>query len=74
MNRRSRLLNCLGLFLLWNLKHMYEFRLNGWPVWPALRPGLVAVPALICGALFLAGEPRVLEWMRVTLKEADEGV
>jgi len=62
LNRRDRILNVFILFLLFTVKHIIEFRMNGQPWRRALCPELVAVSALFSVAMYGVGE--AVEWIK----------
>jgi len=62
LNRRSLIFNAFVLFLLFTLKHIIEFKMNGHPWLGALCPELVAVSALFGVIMYGVGE--AVEWIK----------
>lgn len=62
MNRGELILNAVVLFLLFTLKHIIEFRMNGRPWRGALCLELVAVSVLFSVIMYGVGE--AVEWIK----------
>lgn len=62
MNHRDRILNALILFILFTLKHVIEFRMNGHPWQNALCRDLVAISALF--SLIMYGVGVAVDWLK----------
>ena len=62
MNRRDHTLNALVLFILFTMKHVIEFKMNGYPWIEALCPELLAISALFSLILYSVGE--TVEWLK----------
>jgi hypothetical protein len=62
MNRVGLILNSLIFFLLFTLKHIIEFRMNGYPWQGALCFELVMVSTLFSVIMYGVGE--AVEWIK----------
>lgn len=62
MNRRALIFNAFVLFLLFTLKHIIEFKMNGHPWQNAFCLELLSVSALFSVIMYGVGE--AVEWIK----------